>query len=161
MLLLGFVLLILAVWFTSFNRRAWSFNTQAGSTSAQLKLQQQWLDNRASIEEAAQKTAARLDPAKTLDGTALNAVVVNLAKEAGLRPNTGDDQPPQSTGQFNVHTRTVRIERAEWGALSKFYLSLQGKSPYIGIEQCTLVPEPSNRALTNAVIKVSAPEVVR
>lgn len=160
LLLLTFVLLIAAVWFTSFNRRALSFNTQARSTTNQLKLQQQWLDNRTSIEEAAKKTAARLDPSKTLDDTALNAVVVGLASEAGLTPRTGDQQTDQ-TDQFNVHVRTVRFDRAEWSSLSKFYLSLLSKSPYIGIEQCSLVPVPGNPGLINVTLKVSAPEVVR
>jgi type II secretory pathway component PulM len=163
LLLIVFVLLIVGFWFTNFNRRAFSFTAQARSTTNQLKLQQQWLDNRASIEEAAKRTAARLDPAKTLDGSALNAVVVGLASEAGLpleRVRTSDPQQ-ETTGQFNVHIRTVRIDRAEWSALKKFYLSLLTKSPYIGIEQCTLIPDRANPGLINVTLRVSAPEVVR
>ncbi|HEX2854215.1 MAG TPA: hypothetical protein VHO24_13345 [Opitutaceae bacterium] len=159
-LLVVFALLIVVVWFLGFNRRAWKFKAEARATGSELALQQQWLDNRTAIEEAAKKTAARLDPAKTLDASALNATVVGLAAEAGLRSSTGD-QREESTGQFNVHTLVMRIDKAEWAALSKFYLSLQSRSPYIGIEQCTLVPDRGSPGLTSANLRVSAPEVVR
>lgn len=159
-LLVVFALLIVGVWFLSFNRRAWKFKAEARATSSELALQQQWLDNRTTIEEAAKKTADWLGAAKTLDATALNAAVVGMAAEAGLRASTGD-QREESTVQFNVHTLVVRIDKAEWGALSKFYLAMQSRSPAIGIEQCTLIPDRATPGLTSATIRVSAPEVVR
>lgn len=158
-LLVVFALLIVGVWLLSFNRRGWKFKVEAQSTTSELKIQQQWLDNRATIEAAAKKTADGLVATKTLDATALNATVVGMASEAGLRSSTGD-QREESTGQFNVHTLVMRIDKAEWDGLKKFYGSLQRRSPYIGIEQCTLVPDRANPGLISATIRVSAPEVV-
>lgn len=161
LLLVVFTLLIVAVWGSNFNRRAWQFQKVARSTSVDLAMQQQWLDNRVAIENAAKKTAARLDPTRTLDGTALLAVVGSLAAEAGLRNTSSGESRDESNGQFNVHTLEFRIDRAEWEPLIKFYLSLQAKSPYIGIERCALIPDRANPALTTASLRVSAPEVVQ
>jgi hypothetical protein len=159
-LLVVFVLMIVVVWAWYFNQRAWRFQASARATGNELKIQQQWLDNRVSIEEAAKKTAARLDPSKTLDGTALNAAVVGMASEAGLRLSTTDPQT-ETTGEFTVHMRNVRLDRADWESLKKFYLALQARFPNIGIEQATLVPDRANPALITVTIRVSAPDIVR
>lgn len=160
MLLMVFALLIVAIWGWSFTGRAWRFKRAAQSTTQDLAIQQQWLDNRGMIEASAKKTAARLDPARTLDGTALLAAVSSMAADAGLRIMSSGGTRNESNMQFNIHTLEFRIDRAEWESLKKFYLALQARSPYIGIDRCSFMPDRTNPALTTAQLRVSAPEVV-
>jgi hypothetical protein len=160
-LLVVFALLIVMVWGWSFAGRAFRFKQAVHRTSLELAEQKQWLDNRAMIEAAATKTATRLDPTRTLDGTGLLAAIGSMGTQAGLRIASSGEPRNESSGQFIVHTIEFRIDKAEWESLKKFYLALQARSPYIGIESCTLQPDRANPSLTTASMRVSAPEVVR
>lgn len=161
LLLVAFVVLIVAVWGSNFNRRAWQFKRTVAATTIDLGIQQRWLDNQATIEAGVKKTAARLDPVRTLDATSLLATISSLANEAGLSVRSSGESRDETNGQFNVHTREFTIDKAEYGALIKFYLSLQARSPYIGIERFTQQPDRVNPALSTVQLLVSAPEVVR
>ena len=65
------------------------------------------------------------------------------------------------SGEFAVHTVQFVLPRADFEALKKFYLALSQRSPYIGIEQCTLSAERANPAQLNASLTVSSVEIVR
>jgi hypothetical protein len=161
LLLVAFAVLIVAIWGANFNRRAWQFKRAAATTTVDLEIQQRWLDNQATIEADVKKTAARLDPVRTLDATSLLATVSSLASEAGLSAIRSGESRDETNGQFNVHTREFTIDKAEYGALIKFYLSLQARFPLIGIERFAQVPDRANPALSVVSLTVSAPEVVR
>jgi hypothetical protein len=161
LLLVAFILMIAAVWFSNFNRRAWTFARQARTATADLKIQQQWLDNQATIEADVKKTAARLDPARTLDATSLVAAIDAMARDAGVTLRSLGQGREETNGQFNVHTQEFQIDKAEYPALLKFYMLLEAKSPYVGLERLTLQPDRMTPALSQVQFLVSAPEVVK
>jgi len=160
-LVVAFALMIAAVWASNFNRRAWQFQRQAATATLDLKKQQQWLDDQPAIEANAMKTAARLDASHTLDAPLLLATISSLAGEANLNVTSNTESRDESTGQFNIHTREFILDKADYGSLIKFYLSLQARSPYVGIERYTQVPDKVNPALSRVSLLLSATEVVR
>ncbi len=168
MLVVGFLALAVLVWLSNFSKRASAFWREQHRTSIDLAEQAQWLGNRASVETAAQKAAARLDATKTLDGVRLLEAVQKMASDAGLR-NTTSAAPsnPPGNAQFSIHTLdyTVNLRDPDpgknWDALTKFYSALQQRSPYIGIEQFTLRPDPVNRAQLSLVLRVSSVEIAK
>jgi type II secretory pathway component PulM len=159
--LLIFVLLILAVWGSSFYRRAKTFYSAARATSTELNQQTAVLKEGPAIDEAEKKAAARLDPTSTLDGTRLFAAVSAMAAEAGLRnPRTGESHD-EGNGQFRFHTLQFTVNGADWDALKRFYLALQRRSPYIGIDQFSLQSNRANPTQLNATMRISSVEIVR
>ncbi|MEI8088079.1 MAG: hypothetical protein WCG63_00635 [Opitutaceae bacterium] len=159
LLLVAFAVLGVVMWFSGFSTRVGTFWREQRSTSISLAEQKQWLANRAAIDASAQKAAARLDAAQTLDATRLYAEVDKLARSAGVTPGLGEQR--DVTGeQFSVHSLQVTITKVDWDALKKFYLNLQARSPYISIEQFTLNAPPSGTPLT-AVLRVSSVEVAK
>ncbi|MEO7414560.1 MAG: hypothetical protein ABIZ81_14505 [Opitutaceae bacterium] len=161
LLLVAFALLIVAIWGSNFNRRAWQFKRAVSSATLDLSIQQKWLDSQESIEANVKKTADGLVATRTLDASGLLATVSSLAKEAGVPLVTLGESRSESSGQFNVHTREFRITGADYAAFTKFYLALESRSPYIGIEHFTQLPAPGNPALVTVSLTLSAPEVVR
>ena len=147
-------------WLSAFSTRMNAFSTQQRRTTSALKEQQQWLDHRKEIELSAEKAAAKLDPAKTLDGSRLLAVVNNLAREAGLRSTVSGGLTQQSNGQFSVHTLDYTVNRAEWDPLTKFYSALQQQSPYIGIERVMLTADATG-VQHSLSLRVSSVEISR
>lgn len=160
-LLVIFAVLIVAVWFSTFNTRFWKFQAAARSTGLELKEHSQLLAQRQAIEEAAKNAAARLDPTKTLDGTGLFATVQAIATEAGLRNPRIGEQQEQTNGQFVVHSLRFSVQKADWDTLKKFYLSIQARSPYIGIETFSLNADKASPASLNATMEISSVEVPR
>jgi len=159
LLLVAFVVLGVAMWFSDFSHRAGVFWREQRSATVTLAEQKQWLANRAAIEAAAQKSAGRLDPASTLDATRLYAEVDKIARDAGLNPGLGEQRDVIGE-QFSVHSLQVTVNRVDWESLKKFYLNLQARSPYIGIEQFALNAPPAGSPLT-AVLRVSSVEVAK
>jgi hypothetical protein len=160
LLLVAFTALGALWWLSAFSTRANAFNTQQRRSTSALKEQQQWLDHRKEIEVSAEKAAAQLDPAKTLDGSRLLAAVNGLAREAGLRNTASGGLTQQSNGQFSIHTLDYTVNRADWDSLKKFYSAVQQRSPYIGIERVMLTADPTGTQL-NLSLQVSSVEVTR
>ncbi|MCR6654613.1 MAG: general secretion pathway protein GspM [Opitutus sp.] len=154
------VLLGVLMWFSSFGSRAAAFWRQQRATSTELAVQSQWLANRETIEQAAEQAVSDLDPSRTFDDTRLVGELTALAREHGLR-FTNDTPRTDRTADFAIHTVQFTLPRAEWGALKRFYLALSQRSPYIGIEQCSLAADRANPALLNASLRVSSVEVIR
>jgi hypothetical protein len=166
LLLVAFAAFGMLWWLSAFGTRASAFLQQKRRTTAALTEQQQWLDNKPMIDAAAQKAAAKFEQAKTLDGNRLLAAVSGLARDAGLRNTAGNLLPPQTNGQFSVHTLTYRIDRVDWAALAKFYIALEQRSPYIGIADIQVSADPTqinspNAPLLNVQLRVSAFEINR
>ena len=159
--LLIFILLIIAIWGSSFYHRAQKFYSAARSTTVELQRQTLVLEQRSAIEEAEKKAAARLDPASTLDGTRLFAAVSAMAQEAGLRSPRLGESHDEGNGQFMFHTLQFSVNNADWDALKRFYLLVQKRSPYIGIEQFSLSANRANPAQLTAAMRISSVEVAR
>lgn len=159
-LLAAFVALGALTWLSNYARRANRFWAAQRTTTAELTEQQQWLDNRATIEAAALKAVKDLDPARTFDDTRLVGELSSLARDHSLR-FTNDTPRTERSGQFAVHTVQFNLPKAEWDALRKFYAQLAQRSPYIGIEQFSLAADLANPAQLNASLRVSSVEIIR
>jgi|CZKI01.1.fsa_nt_gi hypothetical protein len=161
LLLTGIVVLVAALWLSSIASRAGRFVHVARVTAASLSEQARWLSNRAAIDASAQAAAGRLDAVRTLDTTRLLAEVNAIAVESGLKNITSGEPKDVSSGQFSVHTLQFNVMKADWGTLKQFYLELGKRSPYIGIEQCSLQVDRANQALLNANFQISSVEIAR
>ena len=161
LLLVAFAAIAVVLWLSSFSARGGRFWREQRRATADLADQARWLSNGPAIEAAAQKTASRLNPALTLDGPRLLAAVATMAAEAGLKNTSspGGTPPPQSNGQFAIHTLEYTVNRASFEALEKFYEALLKRSPYIGIEQFGLRADAANNAQLTLQLRVSSPEV--
>ncbi|MBI5769870.1 MAG: hypothetical protein HZA93_18995 [Verrucomicrobia bacterium] len=160
LLLVAFAAIGALWWLSAFSSRLGAFNLQQRRTTLSLKEQQQWLDNRKAIETSAEKAAAKLEAAKTLDGSRLLATVNTIAREAGLKNTSSGSPNAQSSGQFSIHTLDYTVIRADWESLTKFYAALQQRSPYIGIEHVQITADPTGTQLTLA-LRVSSVEITR
>ena len=69
------------------------------------------------------------------------------------------EQQNEIGGQFAVHSLQVTITKAKWDDLRQFYLKLQARSPYIGIERFALNADRANPALLSASLRVSSVEI--
>ncbi len=161
-LLLTIIGLVLAVWANSFAGRARAFVSTNRSLSAELREQSLWLSRRGQISLDERKAVARLDPTQTLDGTKLLAEVNRMAAEAGFVSNVQvEDVKEERTTQFVVHSLRFTVRKADYPSLIRFYLALQKRSPYIGLEQMTIQAEPANPAQLTALMRLSSVEVLK
>lgn len=121
-------------------------------------LQQRWLDRKTQIDAGTAEAVKTLDPKQTLDPTRLIAQISALAAEAGVTANT---EPPKTTNasQLAVHTVQVTCRRASLASLIKFYEGIQGKSPYLVLEQCSLLIERGTAGVLSASFQISSVEV--
>jgi hypothetical protein len=158
-LLAGLIVAVAAVWFSSLAGRTGRMFRSVRLTTGNLQEQQQWLDNRATIEAQAQAAAGQLDAVRTLDATRLLAEVTAIANEAGLRNFTSGDSKDESTGQFAVHSLQFSVSKVDWATLKQFYLALSKRSPYIGIEQYSMQVDRANQALLSASFQISSVEI--
>jgi hypothetical protein len=160
-LLAGIAILVAATWLTSIANRTTRFIHFARATTSSLNEQARWLRDRAAIEASAQAAAGRLDAVRTLDTTRLLAEVSAMATEAGLRSFNSSEAKDVSNGQFAVHTLQFSVTKADWATVKQFYLALSKRSPYIGIEQCTLQVDRANQTLLSANFQISSVEISR
>ncbi|MFA5264389.1 MAG: hypothetical protein WC378_11225 [Opitutaceae bacterium] len=161
-ILLAFLFLAVAIWASAFSTRAQSFVSVYRRTGGTLAEQGMWLGKRESIEANAKKAISQLDPSLTLDGTKLLAEVNRIAAQAGLTSNVqADDTRDEHTSQFVVHSLRFTVRKADYATLVRFYLDLQRRSPYIGIEQFALQAEAANPAQLTASLRLSSVEVIR
>jgi hypothetical protein len=162
LLLTGFAVLAAAIWLSSLAGRTGRFLKEVRATTASLNEQALWISSKAKIEAQAQAAAGQLDAARTLDATRLLAEVAAIANDAGLgtKSSSGESQD-QSNGQFSVHTLRFSVTRADWDSIKNFYLGLQKRSPYIGIEQFSLQSDRANAAFLNASIRISSVEIAK
>ncbi len=159
LLLTGFAVLAAAIWLSSLSGRTRRFVREVHVTTSSLTDQALWISNRSKIEASAQAAAAQLDAARTLDATRLLAEVAAIANDAGLKNPTTSESQDQSNGQFSVHTLRLNVTRADWDSIKAFYIGLQKRSPYIGIEQFSLQVDRANAALLNASLRISSVEI--
>jgi hypothetical protein len=161
LLLFAFALAAAAIWLSSLSGRAGRFIRGVRTTTDTLAEQATWLSNRALVDKAAADAASRLEPARTLDTTRLIAEVSAIASEAGLTNTTSGDPNDLRSGQFAVHTLRFNVSKVDWASLKAFYVALGKRSPYIGIEQCTIQVDRANPAQLTASFQISSVEVSR
>ncbi len=161
LLLTGIAVLVAAIWLTGIAKRTARFVHTVRATSGALAEQARWLHDRAAIEASAQASAGRLDAVRTLDTTRLLAEVSAIATEAGLKNTTSGEPKDVSNGQFSVHTLQFNVTKTDWDTLKRFYLALSKRSPYIGIEQCSLQVDRANQTLLSANFQISSVEIAR
>jgi hypothetical protein len=170
LLVVIFLAIAVLLWLSGFSKRAGAFWREQRRTTLDLAEQTQWINNSGAIEAMAQKAAGRLDAAKTLNDVRLVEAVQKLASDAGIRlgSSSAPSNPP-GNGQFAMHTLEYSARLTEpdpdgsrnWGVLTKFYTALQQRSPYIGIDQFALRPDPINHAQLTLVLRVSSVEVTK
>lgn len=158
LLMLAFALLAVLIWGGSAMGRGRALWNQATTVRAELATQNIWFQNAAQINARAVAATKSLDPARTLNGTRLVGELSALARQAGLNPNIGS-QHTERTEQFAFHAVQVRFNRAELGALLKFYELLSQRSPYMGLEQFAVDADRANPGLLNASFRVVAAEL--
>ncbi len=160
LLLLGFVLMGAVVWASSASGRASALVGEYRRTTADLNVQQMWLDRREAIEEEAIIAIRHLDPARSFDGVRLSAELNGIAASAGLGTNTiSSPLPTERTEEFVINSIQFRINRAGWDQLKHFYLELAKRAPYITIESFIINAERNNPAQLNAQLRVTAVEI--
>lgn len=159
-LLTAFVALAALTWFFSALGRARVLGLEWRAGAATLKDQQVWLGNQAEIEARAAQATAQLDAARTLNATRLIGELNSLAQAAGLAPEVSGQRTERTT-QFAFHSAQVTFRRVEIGALVKFYEELSKRSPYVGLEQVSLVVDRGSPGTLNATFRVVAAELQR
>jgi hypothetical protein len=160
LLLVAFVGIGALWWLSAFADRAGAFKREAHLTTLRLAEQSQWIRNRTVIEETAQRTAGRLDPARALNGNQLVTIVAQLATEAGLKNAVSGTPATERSGQFAIHSSDFAINQADWEPLRKFYEALQARSPYISVERFALSATPNAAARLSLNLKVVSVELV-
>jgi hypothetical protein len=160
-LITAFLVMAAAVWLFSIAGRVNKFTRAIRVTTLNLNEQKLYLSNRASIEAQAEAAAGKLDAVRTLDATRLLAEVSAIASEMDLKGTTIGAPKDVSSGQFSVHTLEFNVSKVDWATLKQFYLALSKRSPYIGIEQCTLQVDRANPAMLSANFQISSVEIAR
>jgi hypothetical protein len=160
-MLTGLLAMAAAYWLSSFCGHASHFVTRQRNLTSDLADQAQWLASRTAIENSARQAASRLDASRTLDGTRLLAEMSAMAHEAGLLNTAGGESQDVGSGQFTIHTLEFSMLKADWATLKTFYIALQKRSPYIGIEQFSVTVDRANPTLLNANFRVSSVEIAR
>jgi hypothetical protein len=161
-LLTTLLALVAIVWLGREVRNARAFWAEWRANAADLATQQQWIDNRASIETAAVKAIEHLDPARTFSSPRLLGELSAIADQVGVRNSTSSEiLGTEPTSQFSVNTVQVAVRNIDLPALLGFYNELDKRSPYVGIEQFSLTVNPANPALVSVVMRVSSVEINR
>ena len=158
-MLVVFLLLGAAIWFSSFARRAGAFRGEFHRVSTELAEQKLYLENKTAIEAAARAALSKFEESRTLDATRLTAELQNLARQSGLANPSIETSGEIATGQFAIHTVSFSVRGADWEPLRKFYTELTKRTPYIGIESFQLAVTPDRRH--NLAVKVSSVEIIR
>jgi hypothetical protein len=154
--------LVAIVWLGRVARTTRAFWAEWRATAVEMATQQQWIDNRASIEAAAAKAVQHLDPALTYSSPRLLGELSMIADRVGVRNNASSEiLGTEPTNQFSVNTVQVAVRNVDLAALLSFYNELDKRSPYIGLEQFSLTVNPTNPTLVSAVMRVSSIEINR
>lgn len=159
-LLAAFVGLAALTWFFSALGRARVLGLEWRSGAATLEEQQLWIGNQADIEAKARAATAQLDAVRTLNGARLIGELNTLAQAAGLAPEVSGQRTERTT-QFAFHSAQVTFRRVEIGPLVKFYEEVAKRSPYVGLEQVSLVVDRGAPGTLNATFRVVAAELQR
>jgi hypothetical protein len=156
-LLVALVVAAAAMWLSGAGKRAGKLWRETRITTIDLKAQELVLGQKDAIEARSRATFKRLDPAGTYDPVRLQSEINTIANEAGLGSKTNiSGQPTERASQFAVHSVNVTINNADYLALTKFYVALQKRAPYIGIEQFDIGSNAVGSAVLRQRLRVSS-----
>lgn len=162
LLLIGLLALVAVTWLTGVTRRGHTLWVEWRTVAAKLATQQQWLDNRASIEAAATKAVEHLDPARTFSSQRLMGELSTIADRVGVRDKTSSTNlPTEQANPFQVNAVQFAIRNTDLASVINFYDELEKRAPYIGIEQFTLNVGATTQAQLSVNLKVSSVEILR
>ena len=131
------------------NVQAWRSTVQEG------ELQREWLGRGTSIGERTALVTKKLDPARMMNAAQAYGEVSRLA--AGLPLEMGA-QRSERTDNFALHSLQVTFRRTDMTALLRFYEGVVARSPYLGVEQCTISVERATPGQLNAVFRIYSVE---
>ncbi len=159
-LLLGLLFIGLAIWFSSYSKRAGLWMKSYSATSSVLTVQEQWLKEKAAIDARAAAAVQLLDASRTLSALRLQAELEQLARSSGLSLSTRDANTEKSS-QFSEHSLVAEMRNADYGSIVNFYKSIVARSPYIGIKSFQLYANPGNPAQLSLGMKITSVEITR
>jgi hypothetical protein len=111
-------------------------------------------------DEVAERMAAvgrKLDPNRTLNAAQAFAEINRLTQ--GMSVEMGAQRTERSEN-FAMHSLQVTIRKAGMDTLIPFYKELSARSPYLGIEQCSLSTDRAAPGELNAVFRIYSVEVL-
>jgi hypothetical protein len=154
-MMLAFALIGAAWWSVEVVDRASRQVREWHSLAREADVQRLWLEKGKTVGQRAAEVARQLDPAKTMNATQAYAELSRLAQ--GMPVEMGG-QRTDRTENFSLHSLQVTIRRTDMASLLKFYTALNARTPYVGIEQCTISQDRSAPGMVNAVFRVYAIE---
>jgi hypothetical protein len=159
-LALLFLAVMVVIWFSSVSTRAELVNTQRKTLMATKKVQDQWLENRQTIDADYQSSLTRLTEARLPNRNEFAGQIDAMLRkyQFGFRTD-----PPQTKvlNTISEHTVNVTIEKADYAALKAFTGEIKDQFPYVALEQLTLNPDRRNPALLDARLRLVAIEFNR
>jgi hypothetical protein len=158
LLLLAFILMIAATWFSSVMGRVGRWSKEFRQTSNDLSYQRGWLVQQASIEANAKAAVEHFEPSKTFDGMRLQGEIDAIARRTGLSNYSAENVQTDRTAQFSMNSMRLEIRNADYASLVKFYLEVAKQAPYIGIEQFRITASNNKH---NASLRVTSFEIVK
>ncbi len=158
LLLLGLIVVALLIWFSNYSKRAGVLKKTYSASSAVLKIQDQWLQEKAAIEARAASSVGQLDASRTLNALKLQAELEQLARAAGLPQPTTDETKTDRSSQFAEHSLKLEIRNADYPSLVNFYKAIVARSPYIGIKSFQLAARANPNQL-NVSMNITSVEI--
>jgi len=128
------------------------------SVSQEAEIQRMWLAKGASVGERTAQVAKQLDAGHTLNAAQAYAEVSRIAQ--GLPMDMGL-QRTDRTDNFALHSLQVSFRRTDLASLVRFYEGVAARTPYLGIDQCTISAERATPGLVNAVFRIYSVEAVK
>ena len=127
------------------------------SVAQEGEIQRMWLAKSASVGDRTALVAKQLDSARTMNASQAYAVVSQLAQ--GLPLEMGA-QRTERTDNFALHSLQVTFRRTDMTALVRFYEGVAARSPYLGIDQCTISSDRATPGQINAVFRIYSVEAL-
>ncbi len=120
--------------------------------------QEEWLNNRAVIQERLELALKRLDRNRTYSRDKLAGRVDTIARETGVKFETNSVSTKEGD-IFDVHTLRILLKKANISELIEFDKRLKEESPYLGLENAQIVAYKTNPKLLNAKFVISSFEL--
>lgn len=157
-LLVAFLALIAATWFSSVAGRLGRWNRDFRITSNELSQQRSLLVQRSQIEALAKAAVEHFEPSKTFDAMRLQSEIDAIARRVGLANYSAENVQTDHTAQFSMNSMRLEIRNADYPALVRFYLEVSKQAPYLGIEQFRIT---ANNGRHNASLRVTSFEMAK
>ena len=160
-LLMAFVLMVALYWVFSVAGRVNTLLDDYKSTTGTLRMQQVMINSREAIQERAAAAIRQLDPASTFDTVRLQSELDTIASASGIANKTISDARTDRTTQFSVNSAQISMRNTDYSSLVKFYEELKKRSPYINLDNITILPNVANANQLTVTIKASSVEIAR